>query len=120
VNPVQITKSYYLAADDRNFILQRMHIVDPTKAPGYKPDPSSPAPQIREELRDAGYYPLNHTGLVAAVEIAVLREVNGSTTASSLAALLSEYTAEMVRLRTVIVDALRPKFDELLREGGVN
>ncbi|MBJ6364219.1 hypothetical protein ACFOQM_23650 [Paenibacillus sp. GCM10012307] len=110
---IPITKSYALSADDHNFVLQRKHTVDPTKAPGYKPDPAKSPPISREEWRDIGWYPLTRSGLISAVEIALLREVNGSTEATTLAALLSEYTAETVRLREIIVNTVGPLFPEV-------
>jgi len=113
---IPITKSYALSADERSFVLQRKHIVDPTKAPGYEADAAKSPPISREEWRDIGWYPLTRGGLKSAVEIALLREVNGTTEATSLAELLSEYTAETVRLRKIVGAAFGGKLSEEVTE----
>ncbi|GIQ63549.1 hypothetical protein PACILC2_21170 [Paenibacillus cisolokensis] len=101
-----ITQNYRLTADDRNYTLLRRHIVDPAKAPGYKPQDGAAPPPIREEWRDDGYYPLNARGLAAAVERAVICDVNSGGNYETIAELVAAYQREVERVRTLISDAL--------------
>lgn len=106
-----ITQNYRLTTDatDRSdasqFVLLRRHIVDPTKAPGYKPPADGSAPALREEWREFKYYTLNSDGLRAAVQAAILRDTDVSR-AETLADALRMYAEETARLADVIEAAL--------------
>lgn len=108
-NVVSITQNYALSADDRNYVLQRRHIVDPTKAPGYKADDSGDAPVLKETWRDVGYYPLNADGLKSAVLAAVVRDVNDATEARTIAELLAEYRDATDALTFAVYNALETR-----------
>jgi hypothetical protein len=105
MNNVQITQNYALAADDREFTLQRKHLVDPTRSPWYKPEMGV---EIREDWRAIGYYPLTPDGLASAVRSAIVRDVNNATEARTIADLLVEYTQETARLNNAISSAILP------------
>lgn len=109
-----ITQNYRLTTDatDRSdasqFVLLRRHIVDPTKAPGYKPPADGSAPALREEWREFKYFSLNSDGLRAAVQAAILRDTDVSQ-ADAIAEALRLYAEETARIRRAIsgiLDAL--------------
>lgn len=105
-----ITPAFRLVGEERQYVLQRLHIVDPTRMPGYKSQ-EGVVVVTREEWRDHGYYPLNTGGLISAVEYAIINEVNEKTEVHMLSDLLVEYTRETARLRTLIASTLRLAFD---------
>jgi len=97
-----ITQNYRLTTDGSQFVLQRRHLVDPTKSPAYKPPAEGSAPPpIREEWREAGYYSLNSDGLRAAVQAAILRDTDVSQ-AETIAETLRLYAEETARIRRAI------------------
>lgn len=101
---VTITPDYRLTADDRQYVLQRRHTIDPSRNPFKKADVSA---VIRDDWRDVGYYSLNVKGLSSAIEAVILRGVNDSTEAQlSIAELLAAYQAETARLSTAISAAM--------------
>ncbi|GAA0840688.1 hypothetical protein GCM10008915_36800 [Bifidobacterium pullorum subsp. gallinarum] len=110
---VPITQNYRLVTDatDRapatQFILQRRHIVDPTKSPAYTPEEHASPPPVRETWKDDGYYPLNAGGLSYAIQTAVLRGTDVSN-AKSIGEALGAYQAETARLAEVINACLTP------------
>ncbi|MDR9852960.1 hypothetical protein RJP21_05015 [Paenibacillus sp. VCA1] len=101
-----ITQNYRITSDGAQFILQRRHIVDPTKAPGYKAEEGAPVPKTSEEWRNFKFYPLNETGLAAAVKSAVLRDTDVSQ-AQTIAEALRIYADATDRLTEVITECLR-------------
>jgi len=111
---VSITQNYRITTDETErapatqFILQRRHIVDPTKAPGYKAEEGAPAPATSEEWRNAGYYSLNANGLAAAVKSAILRDTDVSQ-AQTIGEALRIYATATDKLTDVINACLSPK-----------
>lgn len=103
---VSITQNYRLTSDGTQFVLQRRHIVDPTKSPAYKAEEHVSPPELRETWKDSGYYPLNDTGIKAAAKAAILRDTDVSQ-AETLADALRMYAEETARLAGAIEAALR-------------
>jgi len=114
---VSITQNYRLTTDETEraastqFVLLRRHIVDPTKAPGYKPPANGSAPALREEWREFKYYSLNSDGLKAAVQAAILRDTDVSR-AETLAEALAIYAEATEQLVFAISVALTPNFSD--------
>lgn len=94
----QLTQDYAIQSDAtaQNFVVKRRRIVDPTRAPGYKPDPAAPAPELSERWEDAAYYPVNTDGLRAALDYVRFRaavDADTTTLAEFIAALRAETSA---------------------------
>lgn len=105
---VSITQNYRLTTDNTQFILQRRHLVDPTKSPAYTPPADgSPPPPVRETWKDDGFYTYNSAGITAATKTAILRDTNVSR-AETLAEALAIYAEETARLADAINAALTP------------
>lgn len=101
-----VTPNTRIKSDDRNFILLRRHIVDPTKSPAYAPPADgSPPPGPTEEWRTVGWYSRNADGLSALVTAAVLRDTDVSQ-ARTLADALKLYAAATTELTDAIKGAL--------------
>ncbi|MEK4360786.1 hypothetical protein NYE48_27655 [Paenibacillus sp. FSL M7-1455] len=103
-----VTENYRLTSDGTQFILQRRHIVDPTKAPGYKAEEGAPAPKTSEEWRNTAFYSLNSTGLAAAVKSAIIRDTDVSQ-AQTIGEALRIYAEATDKLTDVINACLSPK-----------
>lgn len=103
---VSITQNYRLTTDNTQFILQRRHLVDPTKSPAYvAPADGSPSPPVRETWKDDGFYTYNSAGITAATKTAILRDTDVSR-AETLADALRMYAEATARLADVIEEAL--------------
>lgn len=73
---VNLTANFRLTADDRQYIVERRAIIDPTRSPAF--DPAKHDGSIREEWRrEDGYFTLNSAGLAAAIDYVAIREANG-------------------------------------------
>lgn len=94
---VQITEDYRIISDESNgqFIVQRRHIVDPTKSPAFK---DGMDPTKREVYKDRTY----HARLEQAIS-EVLRLKLIESDAESLAQIIAE------------IKAFRTHIDELMR-----
>ncbi|MEC0369994.1 hypothetical protein [Paenibacillus chibensis] len=112
---VSITPNYRLTTDEtdrspanKQLVLQRRHLVDPTKSPAYKAEEHAAPPPIRETWKDVGYYPLNDVGLTAATKAAIMRDtdVNRAETLAEALRIYAEAVDEMTR---VIDGCLTPK-----------
>lgn len=113
---VSITQNHRLTTDETKtspatqFILQRRHLVDPTKSPAYvAPADGSPPPPVRETWKDDGFYTYNSAGIIAATKTAILRDTDVSR-AETLADALAIYAGETARLADAINAALTPNF----------
>lgn len=111
---VSITPNYRLTTDEtktapaQQFVLQRRHLVDPTKSPGYTaPADGSPPPEPRETWKDDGFYSYNSAGITAATKTAILRDTDVSR-AETLAEALGIYAQATARLADAINAALTP------------
>lgn len=109
---IKLTQDYAITTDDRNFILQERRVIDPAKAPGYKPPADGSAPVIREEWRDAGYYSLTSSGLHALIDSVRMRAVAASD-AASLAELHDVVWAATNELIDAINGGLTPGYKVL-------
>lgn len=103
---VPLTQDYRLAADDRNYVVQRRRTVDPTKAPGYVQRADSPAPATRTVWEDAGYYPLNNDGLAAAIQAVAHKSISARSEAVSFAEYVAELKGEYAALKEAIGGAV--------------
>lgn len=105
---VELTQDFRLTADDRNFIVERCVVVDPTKAPNWAArvakDPSLSTEPYESWREDGGYYPLTAVGLTAAIQNAIIRSAVRPE-AESLAEFFGEIREEMRKV-TAAVDAL--------------
>lgn len=115
---VSITENYRLCSDGAQFILRKRHIVDPTRAPGYKAQEAAEAPQLREDWRDEHYYPLTPAGLSFAIQAAILRGTDVEN-AKSVGEALQLYQAETQRIVRNIDAYLTPKINGDLGTLGV-
>ena len=104
-----ITQNYRIISDGTQLVLQRRHIADPTKAPGYEAPTDGPTPEPRITWKESGYYPLNSAGLCAATKAAILRDTDVSR-AETLAEALRIYADETARLERTIKQALSANF----------
>lgn len=102
---VSITQNYRLISDGAQLILQRRHLVDPTKSPSYKAEEHATPPPITEEWRSDKFYPLNEGGITSAAKLAILRDTDVSR-ATTLADALRLYAAETAKLAGLIGAAL--------------
>lgn len=104
---VTLTPDFRIVTDERNYIVQKRYIVDPTKAPGYKAVPGAAAPELRETWDNTthhAYYSLTPAGLTAALQHVILRtKGEGATT---IAELVAAYSDECARLRAIIERAI--------------
>ncbi|RAU96788.1 hypothetical protein [Paenibacillus sp. YN15] len=121
---VPLTQDFRLTTDTensaniRNLVLQRRVIVDPKSAPGfalrYAADPTIKT-EPYESWRDDGYYPVNPSGLTAAINSAVIRSViaNGSADGpQDLADMLRQIKAEIDRIAAMVDAAFIPENSE--------
>ncbi|WP_434750190.1 hypothetical protein [Paenibacillus amylolyticus] len=109
LNNVKITANYALKTDDRNFIVLQRKIVDPTKAPGYKPIEGAEPPPIRERWDEVAFYPLTTTGLTALIDSVRMRTVaeSGARDLAQMIVAFRETTAEII---AAINAGLSPEF----------
>lgn len=109
LNNVKITANYALKTDERNFIVMQRKIVDPTKAPGYKPIEGAEAPAIRERWDEIAYYPLTTAGLTALIDSVRMRTVaeSGAHDLAQMIVAFRETTAEII---AAINAGLSPEF----------
>ncbi|WP_010494983.1 hypothetical protein [Paenibacillus elgii] len=93
---VPLTPDFRLTSDgERNYTVEQRVVVDPTRAPGYKPPENGLAPEPREEWRDTGnYWPLTDRGLIAALKYVAHRTVVAAeiTDLAGFIAALSEWS----------------------------
>lgn len=108
-NHVKITANYALKTDAHNFIVLQRKLVDPTKAPGYKPVEGAEPPPLRERWDEIAYYTLTSANLAALIDNVRLREATDSEYASiaELAQAIRETTAEII---AAVNAGLSPEF----------
>ncbi len=108
-NHVKITQTYALKTDAHNFIVLQRKLVDPTKAPGYKPVEGVEPPALRERWDEIAYYPLTTAGLTALIDSVRMRTATDSEISSlaDLAYVLNETTAEIIE---AVNAGLSPEF----------
>ncbi|WP_348623073.1 hypothetical protein ABFT51_17880 [Paenibacillus peoriae] len=100
---VRLTVNFALRSDGTQFILSQRKLVDPTKAPGYKPIEGAPVPELRERWDDIGYYPLNAVGLHVALDsVRVRSAVAAADSAETLAEFMAVLSAETAELGAAI------------------
>ncbi|WP_427050444.1 hypothetical protein [Paenibacillus sp. TC-CSREp1] len=109
LNNVKITANYALKTDDRNFIVLQRKLVDPTKAPGYKPVEGAEPPPIRERWDEVAFYPLTTAGLTALIDSVRMRTVAEAdvTNLAQMIVAFRETTAEII---AAINAGLSPEF----------
>ncbi|MCG7383335.1 hypothetical protein [Paenibacillus sp. ACRRY] len=97
-NHVKLTQNYAIKTDAHNFIVLQRKLVDPTKAPGYKPVEGAELPALKERWDEIAYYPLTSANLAALIDNVRLREATDSEYASiaDLAQAIRETTAEII------------------------
>lgn len=95
---VTISPDYRLVVEERNYTLEKRQVIDPTKAPAYKP--VEPPPPTREEWRDDKFFPLNSGGLQSALQYVVIKCTPDDVT--TLTGLVAAYIAEARRISTLV------------------
>lgn len=86
---IEVNANYRITSDDRNVIVQRKHIVDPTKAPGWaKREAEGASAELREEWRDQSYHG-NVPQALSAIGEQQVRDSNAETLAELLAEIKS-------------------------------
>ncbi|NOU98423.1 hypothetical protein [Paenibacillus planticolens] len=82
IKSITLTPDFRLTTDgDRNFILERRHTVDPTKAPGFErrnaeaieATGAALPTEKRDDWREDGYYGFTAAGLSAALSTVAVR-----------------------------------------------
>lgn len=96
---VPLTQSLRLVTDSHNFIVEERVLVDPTRAPGYKPQEGVAPPPVREDWREIAYYPQRPESLANAIGFAATRAAARSDAKSltELAELIREKYHRMTR-----------------------
>lgn len=108
---VNVNENYRLTTDATEkspatqFILQRRHIVDPTRAPGYTPPADGSTPKMSVEWRNDKYFTLSGGGMSAAIEQAILRGTDVAQ-AQTIGEALRMYREEAQRIADMINGAL--------------
>lgn len=121
---VNVNENYRLTTDATEkspatqFILQRRHVVDPTRAPGYTPPADGSTPKMSVEWRNDKYYPLTGGGMSAAIEQAVLRGT-GVSQAKTIGEALRMYREEAQRIADSVNDCLSPNISVDLGASGL-
>lgn len=100
---VTVSPTYRLCVEERNYTIQKRHVIDPSKAPGYKP--VDPPPPLREDWRDVAFFPLNSAGFNSAMQYVIVRSVPDDVT--TLTGLVAAYIVEAARLSTLISAAFQ-------------
>lgn len=115
----QLTPDYAIQSDAsaNNFVVKRRRSVDPTQAPAYKADPNAPTPPKREVWDDAAYYPVNTSGLRAALDYVRFNAVVSADT-SNLAEFITLLQAETSRITTAMSAAVDTWPDVTVTKGG--
>lgn len=70
---VLFTQDLRLTSDSHNFIVEERVLIDPTRAPGYKPQEGVEPPPIREDWREVAYYPQRPESLANAIGFVATR-----------------------------------------------
>ena len=97
---IAVNADYRISSDDRNVIVLRKHIVDPTKAPGWsKREAEGADPTPRAEWREQSYHATVAQALQAIGEQQV-RDSNAETLAE-LVGEIKQFNAEIRALLAV-------------------
>lgn len=94
---IEISGKYRITSDSMQIIVQRKHIVDPTKSPLFNPDKHSS--EIREEWRDWKY-----CGKVSQAIELIARQNVFESDATTLAELLAEIKAFRREINDLVDD----------------
>ncbi|MGG2024187.1 hypothetical protein AB1282_00560 [Gottfriedia sp. S16(2024)] len=96
---INITEDIKIISDTHNVIVQRKHIVDPTKSPNWaKLEAKGASSALREEWRDVSYHP----SVEQAVKSIMCKKVNSSDATS-----LTEVLDEIKRFETELSAILK-------------
>lgn len=96
---IELTKNFRIVMDENQYRVQRLHKVDPTKAPRYNPEKHGT--EIKMKWKDDGYYSLTDNGLRAAIKSVIIGEsgVSGKERLS-----LKEYLQELKEISKVVFE----------------
>lgn len=95
---VQVNANYKLTSDERNIIVNRRHMTDPTKAPNWaKREAEGADPTPKETWREVAYYPRIESALNWIVD----QQVRDSD-ADNTAQLLDEITRFQREIKAVL------------------
>ncbi|ETT40914.1 hypothetical protein C162_26690 [Paenibacillus sp. FSL R7-269] len=115
----QLTPDYAIQSDANanNFVVKRRRIVDPTQAPGYKAVEGNAFPPKREVWDDVAYYPVNTSGLRAALDYVRFNAAVSADT-GSLAEFITLLQTETLRITTTMSAAVDTWPDVTVTKGG--
>jgi hypothetical protein len=100
-----INDTYGFTVTDREYSVYKRVLVDPTKAPTYKPDAAVIPPAKREAWRTIGrYYPVSSIGITSMLSYVAFRSAGDSGKYGSIGEYISAIEAELARLTAAISD----------------
>jgi hypothetical protein len=100
---IQVSADYRITSDPLNFIVERRHLVDPSKSPNRAAlEAAGKSMAIREDWREAAYF----STLEKALKWTVNQRIRESDAQGTGASALDEIIAEIKRIHGEI-DALR-------------
>ncbi|MHA7962810.1 hypothetical protein ACX93W_01610 [Paenibacillus sp. CAU 1782] len=98
-----INDTYGFTVNDREYSVYKRVLVDPTKAPTYKPEEGGPVPAPYEAWRAIGrYYPVNSVGVTAMLSYVAFRSAGDSGKYGSISEYISAIETELTRLTEAI------------------
>ncbi len=71
---INATKNYQILIEDREYVVQKLTKIDPTKSPKFNPDEDDPT--VRYEWKDDSYFSLRDIGLEYAIKHIIFGETN--------------------------------------------
>ena len=104
---VILTQNLRLTADTHNFIVEERVLIDPTRAPGYRPQAGVEPPPVREDWREVAYYPQKSVSLPLIVDFVAMRTVARSD-AETLAEFVRVIRDEYQRVTDTINALIQP------------
>lgn len=69
-----VTENYQIKIESNQYIVRKLHIVDPRNSPKYNPEKHGENPKVRYEWKDEGYFGLHDKGLHAAIKSIIFKE----------------------------------------------
>lgn len=89
---ITVTDNYQIKIESNQYIVRKLHTVDPRNSPRYNPEKHGENPKVRCEWRDEGYFGLHEKGLHAAIKSIIFKE---SFLSNKEKFTLREYLAEL-------------------------
>lgn len=71
---ITVTENYQIKIESNQYIVRKLHTVDPKNSPRYNPEKHGENPAVRYEWKDEGYFGLHNKGLHAAIKSIIFKE----------------------------------------------